>query len=142
MCRAVFYMHRQTDTNTSRLKQPKHENTPTHPRTQTAYQAQTRNPTQAQTDTSPPTHLTPSNLRTHSHTCTAVASAATHVPPVMRKGFTSMGAGLCAASGRRSKPAIAQLVEHLTVDQMVPGSIPGRRTFLVRFRDDGLSDSM
>ena len=32
-----------------------------------------------------------------------------------------------------SKPAIAQLVEHLTVetcsDQMVPGSIPGGRTF-------------
>ena len=31
------------------------------------------------------------------------------------------------------KPAIAQLVEHLTVDsrsnQMVPGSIPGGRTF-------------
>ena len=27
-------------------------------------------------------------------------------------------------------PPIAQLVEHLTVDQMVPGSIPGRRTFL------------
>ena len=26
-------------------------------------------------------------------------------------------------------PSIAQLVEHLTVDQMVPGSIPGRRTF-------------
>ena len=24
---------------------------------------------------------------------------------------------------------IAQLVEHLTVDQMVPGSIPGRRIF-------------
>jgi hypothetical protein len=33
-----------------------------------------------------------------------------------------------------SKPAIAQLVEHLTVDicshQMVPGSIPGGRMFL------------
>ena len=27
-----------------------------------------------------------------------------------------------------SSPSIAQLVEHLTVDQMVPGSIPGRRT--------------
>ena len=27
-------------------------------------------------------------------------------------------------------PSIAQLVEHLTVDQMVPGSIPGRRTFI------------
>ena len=26
-------------------------------------------------------------------------------------------------------PSIAQLVEHLTVDQMVPGSIPGRRIF-------------
>ena len=29
----------------------------------------------------------------------------------------------------RYKPSIAQLVERLTVDQMVPGSIPGRRTF-------------
>ena len=32
------------------------------------------------------------------------------------------------------KPAIAQLVEHLTVDscsnQMLPGSIPGRRIFV------------
>ena len=26
-------------------------------------------------------------------------------------------------------PSIAQLVEHLTVDQMVPGSIPGQRIF-------------
>ena len=26
-----------------------------------------------------------------------------------------------------TKPSIAQLVERLTVDQMVPGSIPGRR---------------
>ena len=36
----------------------------------------------------------------------------------------------------KSKPAIAQLVEHLTVDccsnQMVPGSIPGRRMHLRR----------
>jgi hypothetical protein len=34
-----------------------------------------------------------------------------------------------------AKPAIAQLVEHLTVEscsnQMVPGSIPGGRIFLV-----------
>ena len=27
------------------------------------------------------------------------------------------------------EPSIAQLVERLTVDQMVPGSIPGRRDF-------------
>ena len=36
------------------------------------------------------------------------------------------------------KPAIAQLVEHLTVDtcsnQMVPGSIPGGRTLLLTLR--------
>ena len=39
----------------------------------------------------------------------------------------------CAA---QPTPAIAQLVEHLTVEwcrhQVVPGSIPGRRTFLSR----------
>ena len=29
-----------------------------------------------------------------------------------------------------SHPSIAQLVEHLTVDQMVPGSIPGRRILI------------
>ena len=29
-----------------------------------------------------------------------------------------------------SHPSIAQLVEHLTVDQMVPGSIPGDRIFI------------
>ena len=27
------------------------------------------------------------------------------------------------------QPSIAQLVEHLTVDQVVPGSIPGGRSF-------------
>ena len=32
--------------------------------------------------------------------------------------------------GLVDQPSIAQLVEHLTVDQMVPGSIPGRRTLL------------
>ena len=35
------------------------------------------------------------------------------------------------------QPAIAQLVEHLTVelgsDQMVPGSIPGGRTFFIHY---------
>jgi hypothetical protein len=39
----------------------------------------------------------------------------------------------CKMFAQESKPAIAQLVEHLTVDicshQMVPGSIPGGRTF-------------
>ena len=37
-------------------------------------------------------------------------------------------------TGNLSKPAIAQLVEHLTVEccsnQMVPGSIPGGRIYL------------
>ena len=29
----------------------------------------------------------------------------------------------------RYRPSLAQFVERLTVDQMAPGSIPGRRTF-------------
>ena len=33
------------------------------------------------------------------------------------------------------QPSIAQLVEHLTVDQMVPGSIPGRRIFVRLAKD-------
>ena len=39
-----------------------------------------------------------------------------------------------AQASRDAKPAIAQLVEHLTVDpcsnQMVPGSIPGGRIYI------------
>ena len=43
------------------------------------------------------------------------------------------------------KPAIAQLVEHLTVDracrdQMVPGSIPGGRICLTPYVDQKLAD--
>ena len=41
-----------------------------------------------------------------------------------------------------SKPAIAQLVEHLTVEccsnQMVPGSIPGGRTFRLKASCDAV----
>ena len=49
--------------------------------------------------------------------------------------FWSVSRGLCltVSSPWMPTPAIAQLVEHLTVDrcshQMVPGSIPGGRTF-------------
>ena len=48
--------------------------------------------------------------------------------------FARLHAGILS-SGVQDKPAIAQLVEHLTVEscshQMVPGSIPGRRILLI-----------
>ena len=40
-----------------------------------------------------------------------------------------------------SQPSIAQLVEHLTVDQMVPGSIPGRRILCSAQRNLGKQPS-
>ena len=46
----------------------------------------------------------------------------------------------------QDKPAIAQLVEHLTVDccsnQMVPGSIPGGRIFLIGNRVAGVEATL
>ena len=51
----------------------------------------------------------------------------------------------CGDSMVGVKPAIAQLVEHLTVDracrdQMVPGSIPGGRSCLTPYVDQKLAD--
>ena len=63
-----------------------------------------------------------------SHRMLSMSSGAkrcpSHVP-------TTMAEALCVTIAHADKPAIAQLVEHLTVEccsyQMVPGSIPGGR---------------